>query len=153
MVERWIVAPKVVGSRPSSYPMIYYNFLNKYNIFFYKTSLTSRFLFDNFFYNFFFINKYFFLNEIIWQEGLLIDFLQKKITDNWIKKFIIFSANLFNERLLFEKVIKIYLNYLIWPLHEIFIFEFNNISNLFFIVILLFLIIFFLFFLFFLFLF
>ena len=147
MVERWIVAPKVVGSRPSSYPMIYYNFLNTYNIFFYKLSLISRSFFDSLFFIFFFIN------EIIWQEGLLIDFLQKKITDNWIKKFIIFTANLFSERLLFEKIIKIYLNYLIWPLHEIFIFEFNNISNLFFVTILLFLIIFFLFFLFFLFLF
>jgi len=43
----------------------------------------------------------------------LIDFLQKKIADNWTKKFLIYSSYLFNEKLLFDKVIRFYLNLVI----------------------------------------
>ena len=73
-----------------------------------------------------------------------MDFLQKKIADNWIKKFLIYSAYLFNERLVFDKIIKFYLDLIIWPMHKLFVFEFNNVSNTLFVTIF-----FFLFFLFF----
>jgi hypothetical protein len=69
------------------------------------------------------------LNDLIWQEGLLIDFLQKKITDNWIRRFLINSAYLFNERVLFDRFVRFYLDLIIWPLHTISIFEFNNVAN------------------------
>lgn len=103
-----------------------FNFFNKfkYNCFFFRFDvLTSFFIYNHFWYN------YFSLNELIWQEGLLIDFLQKKITDNWLRKFVIYSANLFNERLVFDRVIRFYLDLLIWPMHKFFIFEFNNVSG------------------------
>lgn len=133
MVERWIVAPEVVGSIPSSYLLFYFNLLNFYNITSQKLNLLLFLVLNNFLKKTFYLNNFILINEIIWQEGLLIDFLQKKITDNWLKKFVIYSANLFNERLVFDKIIKIYLNYLIWPMHKIFIFEFNNVSNLLFV--------------------
>lgn len=135
MVERWIVAPKVVGSNPSSYPMSIFFFLTNYNfvIFNLKQMFTS--IINNFLINFFFLLNYYILNELIWQEGFLIDFIQKKITDNWIKKFLIYSSYLFNERLVFDKVVKFYLNLIIWPLHKFFIFEVNNVANILFITI------------------
>ncbi len=63
-------------------------------------------LFIDFFY---FLRSYYILNDIIWQDGFLIDFLQKKIIDKWIRKFVIFSGYLFNERLVFDYVIKFYI--------------------------------------------
>jgi hypothetical protein len=103
-----------------------FNFYNKLNS---KIVVIKTDLILNFFKYSLFLQNYFQLNEIIWQEGLLIDFLQKKITDNWLKKFVIYSANLFNERSLFEKIVKFYLDLVIWPMHKIFIFEFNNVGN------------------------
>ncbi len=124
--------------------------LNIFKLFYFYNYLiynfkNLKFYYLNLFLNkIYFINNYFIINELIWQEGFLIDFLQKKIVDNWIKKFLIFSAYLFNERLVFDKVIRFYLDLIIWPLHRLFIFEFNNVSNTLFITIFFF--IFFLFF-------
>ncbi len=110
-----------------------FNF-NKKNIF--LENLTS---FLNFF---FFFPNYFNFNKIIWEEGFLIDFLQKKIVDNWLKKFVIFSSYFFNEKLVFDSLIKFYLNLLIKPFHFFSIFEFNSVANLLFITIFFFSIIF-----------
>lgn len=82
-----------------------------------------------------FIVNYYARNELIWQEGLLIDFIQKKIIDNWVKKFLINSSYLFNEKLVFDKIIKFYLDLIIWPAHKVSIFEFNNVANTLFITI------------------
>lgn len=124
------MAPKVEGSSPSSYPLNLIKFLNFYNFFLFKnSSIINNFLF-NFLSNLSFIPNYYLLNELIWQEGLLIDFLQKKITDNWIKKFLIYSSYLFSEKLMFDNIIRFYLNLIIQPMNKMFIFEFNNISNL-----------------------
>ncbi len=100
-----------------------------YNSFFYNLKKIKIYILNSFLFKFYFISNYYLLNELIWQEGLLIDFLQKKVADNWIKKFLIFSSYLFNERLVFDKVIKFYLDLIIWPMHKLFIFEFNNVSN------------------------
>jgi hypothetical protein len=102
----------------------------KYNNLCANAALVSHTSFQGFYNSFFFLPQYFRLNEQIWQEGLLIDFLQKKTIDNWLKKFVIHSANLFNERLAFDQIVKFYLNLFIWPMHKIFIFELNNVSNL-----------------------
>lgn len=139
MVERWIVAPKVVGSSPSSYPMNIFFFFFKYNFFIFNLQFFFFNLIKKFFINFYFLLNYYILNDLIWQEGFLIDFMQKKITDNWIKKFLIYSSYLFNERLVFDKIVKFYLNLIIWPLHKLFIFEINNVSNILFITVFLFL--------------
>ena len=129
MVEQWIVAPKVEGSSPSFYPMnvINYNFLS------YRWTQIKQSMLSSYNFKTFFLTSYYLLNEKVWQEGLLIDFLQKKITDNWVKKFLVNSSYLFNERLLFEKIIRFYLDLIIWPLHKISIFEFSNVGGLLFI--------------------
>jgi hypothetical protein len=119
-------------------------FLYFYNYLIYNFKSFKLTYLNNFLYKIYFISNYYILNELIWQEGLLIDFLQKKIADNWVKKFLIFSAYLFNERLVFDKIIRFYLDLIIWPMHKFFIFEFNNISNTLFVTIFFF--IFFLFF-------
>lgn len=106
-----------------------------YNSFFFNLKKIKTDLTNNFLYKTYFLSNYFILNELIWQEGLLIDFLQKKVADNWIKKFLIYSAYLFNERLVFDKVIRFYLELIIWPMHKLFIFEFNNVANTLFITI------------------
>jgi hypothetical protein len=97
----------------------------------------------NFTKKFYFIHQYFLLNELIWQEGLLIDFLQKKTLDNWLKKFVIYSGYLFNEKLVFDNLIKFYLNLIIYPLTKFSIFELNNVSNLIFAHVIIFIFIFF----------
>ena len=118
-----------------SLPMNTFNFLYIYNSFIHNFKNFKNYYITNFLYKMYFISNYYLLNELIWQEGLLIDFLQKKVTDNWVKKFLIFSAYLFNERLVFDKVIKFYLDLIIWPMHKLFIFEFNNVANTLFITI------------------
>lgn len=129
MVERWIVAPKVVGSSPSIYLMNLSGFFMFYNSFFLILNKIKITLVSNFLIKTQFLFNYYLLNELIWQEGLLVDFLQKKSTDNWVKFFLIYSSYLFNERLVFERVIRFYLDLIIWPLHKLFIFEFNNVGN------------------------
>jgi len=62
--------------------------------------------------NFFFLKKWYKLSDLIWQEGFLIDFTQKKIADKWIRKFLTHSSYLFNERILFDFVIKMYINFI-----------------------------------------
>lgn len=116
-----------------------------YNSFFFNLQKLKLILLNNFLFKIYFISNYYLLNELIWQEGLLIDFLQKKVADNWIKKFLIFSAYLFNERLVFDKIIRFYLDLIIWPMHKLFIFEFNNVSNTLFITIFFFILNFFIF--------
>ena len=142
LVEQWIVAPKVEGSSPSSYPINLLLLNNNLNVF-----LFNHFkVFQNFI--FFFTNlstilhSYFALNELIWQEGLFLDFLQKKCANNWLKKTVIYTGYLFSEKLIFDEIIKFYLNLIVYPFQFFFIFEFNNIANLLFINIFLFLFIF-----------
>ncbi len=110
-------------------PVSFFNFFVFYNNLSYNFNKIKNNFLINFIYKTHFITNYFLLNELIWQEGLLIDFLQKKLADNWIKKFLIYSSYLFNERLVFDKVIRFYLDFIIWPMHKLFIFEFNNVSN------------------------
>lgn len=111
-------------------PLFLFKFFNNFFFNFKNIKIT---LLSNYFFSNNYLLYYYKSNEHIWQEGLLIDFLQKKIIDNWLKKFVIYSGNLFNERLLFDKIIKIYLFFVIWPLHKLFILEFNNVSALLFI--------------------
>lgn len=118
---------------------LYYNKI-QYNLTKIKSLFLSLFLNKSYF-----ITNYYQLNELIWQEGLLIDFLQKKVADNWIKKFLIYSSYLFNEKLLFDKVIRFFLNLIIWPAHKLSIFDFNNTSNILFMTVFFFIIFIFIF--------
>jgi hypothetical protein len=53
-----------------------------YNSFFFNLKKFKFLFLNNFLFKINFITNYFILNDLILQEGLLIDFLQKKIIDN-----------------------------------------------------------------------
>ena len=76
-----------------------------------------------------FLTTYYKRNELLWNDGLIIDFLQKKSADLFIRKFVIFTGFIFSERLVFETVVKIYIDNLVWPSHRISIFESGNVSE------------------------
>ena len=77
-----------------------------------------------------FLTKYYLRNELLWVDGFLFDFLQKKTADLWIRKFVIFTGFLFSERLVFENVVRIYLDNLVWPSNNNSLFEASNVSEL-----------------------
>lgn len=69
------------------------------------------------------------MNDCIWQEGLLIDWLQKRIFDKWVRRFLVHSAYLVSERVLFDLVVRFYIDYVVWPTHRYSIFDFRSIAN------------------------
>ena len=77
-----------------------------------------------------FLTRYYKQNDMIWQEGLLIDFVQKKVMDKWLRRFVIHSANLFSERFLFDKVIRFYIDLILWPGTRAMVFEFTSVASL-----------------------
>ena len=77
-----------------------------------------------------FLPSYYLRNELLWVDGFLLDFLQKKSIDIWIRKFVIYSGFIFSERLVFDYVIKLYLDNIIWPLHYSSILEVNNTTEM-----------------------
>jgi hypothetical protein len=79
--------------------------------------------------NFIFLRNYYILNDLIWQDGFLIDFLQKKVVDKFIRRFLIYSGYLFNERLVFDYVVRFYIDLVIWPGYRVNIYEFNNVAS------------------------
>ena len=93
-----------------------------------KVTLISGVL-TNFIESFIFLRNYYILNDLIWQDGFLIDFLQKKVVDKWMRKFLIYSAYLFNERLVFDYVVRFYIDLIVWPTYRINIYEFNNVAS------------------------
>jgi len=64
----------------------------------------------------------------MWQDGLLIDFLQKKVVDKWIRRFLVCSSYLFSERVLFKFVVRFYIDYVVWPATVSSLFEFSSVS-------------------------
>lgn len=76
-----------------------------------------------------FVPRYHQLNDLLWQEGYLIDFAQKKSADKTIRKFLILSAYLFNERSLFDKLIRIYSDIIVLITSKKAIYGFNNVAN------------------------
>jgi len=88
-------------------------------------------LIEVFFCKTYFLVTYFQRSELIWQEGLLLDFLQKKkkVIDKWTRKFLIISTYLVNERLFFDWAIRFYVDLVIWPGHRNTIFEFLSIGT------------------------
>ena len=75
-----------------------------------------------------FLPLYYRINDLMWQDGLLIDFLQKKVADKWIRRFLVCSSYLFSERVLFKFVVRFYIDYVVWPTTNKTIFEFSNVS-------------------------
>jgi hypothetical protein len=115
-------------------------FVNLYKNYIYDSSLSRVFIdwlhqfeknFELFILNnFTFLKDYFIINDLLWQDGFLIDFLQKKIADKWIRNFVIYSGYLFNERFLFDYVVRFYIDSIIWKFYRKSIFEFNNVASL-----------------------
>jgi len=98
-------------------------FLKYYNVtklkFFIITTLSTKISF---------IPKFYKLTDLIWQDGLLIDFLQKKVLDKWVRRFLICSSYLFSERVMFKFVVRFYIDYIVWPVTFSSIFELTNVS-------------------------
>ena len=64
----------------------------------------------------------------MWQDGLLIDFLQKKVVDKWVRRFLVCSSYLYSERVIFKFVVRFYIDYVVWPSVNLSIFEYSNVS-------------------------
>ena len=77
-----------------------------------------------------FIPKFYIRNENMWNDGFLFDFLQKKSADAWVRRFVIYTGFLFSERVVFEFIVRIYLDNFIWNLHSKSIFESSNTSEM-----------------------
>ena len=77
-----------------------------------------------------FLPLYYTRNENLWVYGFLFDFLQKKSADLWIRKFVIYTGFIFSERLVFDSVVRIYLDNVLWPLHYLGSLEANNVLEM-----------------------
>ena len=77
-----------------------------------------------------FLPLYYTRNENLWVDGFLFDFLQKKSADLWIRKFVIYTGFIFSERLVFDSVVRIYLDNVLWPLHYLGSLEANNVLEM-----------------------
>lgn len=121
-----------------------FKILSILNIYLFKIELFIFSLSESFTIKTTFLVSFYKKNELIWQEGLLIDFLQKKSFDNWVKKFLIYSSYLFNEKLIFDKIVKFFINLIISPFQRFFLFESISVSNFFLINIIFYFLIFFL---------
>ena len=108
-----------------------FNFVKTYNRFFLNLTTIYSSLVNQLLVNTFFLPRYYRVAEGVWQEGLLMDFLQKKVLDKWLRRFVIHSANLFSEKFFFEWVIRFFIDLITWPGTKFFIFEITTISSLF----------------------
>jgi hypothetical protein len=73
---------------------------------------------------------YYRMNSHIWQEGLLIDWLQKKVFDKWVRRFLVHSSYLVSERVVFDVFVRFYIDYVVWPMHRGSIFDFRSVASL-----------------------
>ena len=76
------------------------------------------------------LNVYYLRNEHLWLDGFLFDFLQKKTADIWVRKFVIYTGFLFSERLVFDAIVKLYIDYFIWYTHKFSVFEVSNVFEM-----------------------
>lgn len=75
-----------------------------------------------------FLPDFYKLNDLLWQEGLIIDFLQKKSADKWVRTVMPFTYNLFSERIVWGIVVRFYIDYVLGPGSKATIFEFSNVA-------------------------
>lgn len=80
--------------------------------------------------NFIFLPRYYSRNENLWVDGFILDFLQKKSADLLIRKFVIYTGFIFSERLIFDSIVRIYLDNILWPAHYNGLFEANNVLEM-----------------------
>lgn len=77
-----------------------------------------------------FLHTYYKRSELVWLDGFLFDFLQKKSLDVWLRKFVVNTGYIFSERMVFDQVVRLYLDNLIWPLHYVGSLETDNVSEM-----------------------
>ena len=77
-----------------------------------------------------FLTIYYKRSDNIWNDGFLFDFLQKKTVDAWVRQYIIFTGFLFSERLVFDYIIRLYNDILIWNLQNKNIINVSNTSTM-----------------------
>lgn len=94
-----------------------------------RLSFIADVIWHNFIQKLNFINTYVSRNDLIWSDGFILDFLQKKTADLWVRKFLIYTGFLFSERLVFEYVVRIYTDYLVLPTTKYFYVELPNVSS------------------------
>lgn len=77
-----------------------------------------------------YIHKYLSMTSNVWNDGFLFDFLQKKTMDAWVRRFVIYTGFVFSERLVFDTVYRVYIDFLLKPLSANSIFETANVAEL-----------------------
>ena len=60
-----------------------------------------------------FLHIYYKRSELVWLDGFLFDFLQKKSLDVWLRKFVVNTGYIFSERMVFDQVVSLYLDNLV----------------------------------------
>lgn len=77
-----------------------------------------------------YLHKYLLMTNNVWNDGFLFDFLQKKTIDAWVRRFVIYTGFVFSERLVFDMVYRVYIDFLLKPLQVNSIFETTNVAEL-----------------------
>jgi hypothetical protein len=90
----------------------------------------TNFFWESYIHKFNFVPKFYVRNENMWNDGFLFDFLQKKTADAWVRRFVVYTGFLFSERIVFEFIVRIYLDNFIWNLHSKSLFESSNTSEM-----------------------
>lgn len=77
-----------------------------------------------------FIDAFWLRSYLIWNDGFLFDFAQKKTADLWVRKFVILTGFLFSDRYLFDSLVRIYNDNLITPLQSFSSSEVENVNSM-----------------------
>lgn len=86
------------------------NLLLRANALLSRLQLLTRKSLNSAVYKLSFLPKFYKYTDLLWQDGLIIDFLQKKFADRFIRTFLIYSAYLFSERVMFDFVTRFYID-------------------------------------------
>lgn len=105
------------------------NILNKYTAFASRAKSLINYYTTQALVIFSFLPSYYKINDLMWQDGLLIDFLQKKVVDKWMRRFLVYSSYLFSERVMFEFVVRFYIDFIVWPSTKHAPFDFFNVAT------------------------
>jgi len=131
LIETWILLSVAFGiefNQNGKHPWSYLDHLTQPIVL--KLTYVHNTVIDTFIHKSALLPTYYIRNENLWIDGFLFDFLQKKTMDAWIRQWVIYTGFLFSERLVFDAVVRIYLDNIIWPLHDKSIFESSNVSEM-----------------------
>lgn len=106
------------------------NFFKKITLYFFVVKLFFTSVQSSIIKNALFLPVYYHRNELLWVDGFLLDFLQKKSVDLWLRKFVIYTGFILSERLVFEFIVRVYLDFLLWPLHYNSILETSSVTEM-----------------------